>query len=100
MNSTTHIHLKRRPRAGGAKPQPFELRGTPESNKAVVRDFYDLAFNRRQPAEAVAKHVGNHYRQHNPGAADGSEAFGRKTQGGEASEHYGHRSRQSRRRAC
>jgi len=75
MNSSTHIHLKRRPRAGGAKPQPFEVTRTPESNKAVVRDFYDLAFNRRQPADAVAKHVGNYYRQHNPGAADGSEAF-------------------------
>jgi len=47
----------------------------PESNKATVREFYDLAFNQRQPAEAVAKHVGNYYRQHNPGAADGPEAF-------------------------
>ena len=51
------------------------MTNTPDSNKAVVRDFYDLAFNRRQPAEAVAKHVGNYYRQHNPGAADGREAF-------------------------
>ncbi len=75
MNSTTHIHLKRRPRAGGAKPPPFEVTRSPESNKAVVRDFYDLAFNRRQPAEAVGRHVGNYYRQHNPGAADGPEAF-------------------------
>jgi len=75
MNSTTHIHLKRRPRAGGAKPQPFEVTRTPESNKTVVREFYDLAFNQRQPAEAVAKHVGIYYRQHNPGAADGPEAF-------------------------
>ena len=51
------------------------MTNTPETNKATVRDFYDLAFNQRKPAEAVAKHVGSVYRQHNPGAADGSEAF-------------------------
>jgi predicted SnoaL-like aldol condensation-catalyzing enzyme len=39
---------------------------TPEQNKAIVREFYDLAFNQRQPEAAVAKHVGGMYRQHNP----------------------------------
>lgn len=46
-----------------------------ESNKAVVRDFYNLAFNLKQPEEAVAKHIGPSYRQHNPTAGDGSEPF-------------------------
>ena len=44
-------------------------------NKAIVHDFYDLAFNQKKPEEAVAKYVGPHYRQHNPGAPDGSAAF-------------------------
>ena len=45
-----------------------------EGNRAVVREFYDLAFNRKKPREA-AKHIGATYRQHNPTAPDGSEAF-------------------------
>jgi len=51
------------------------MTATLESNKAVVRDFYDLAFNQKKPAEAVAKHLGPVYRQHNPQAPDGGEAF-------------------------
>lgn len=46
-----------------------------EENKRIVREYYDLAFNQRKPEEAVAKHMGPYYRQHNPGAADGAEAF-------------------------
>ncbi len=46
-----------------------------EQNKAIVRAFYDLAFNDQQPAEAAAKYIGATYRQHNPGAADGAEPF-------------------------
>ena len=77
MNSPTHIHLKRNPARLVRSPneKQTEVTNAPESNKATVREFYDLAFNQRQPAEAVAKHVGNYYRQHNPGAADGREAF-------------------------
>jgi len=77
MNSASHIHLKRAPTplVRSSNPKQIEVTNTPESNKATVREFYDLAFNQRQPAEAVAKHVGNYYRQHNPGAADGPEAF-------------------------
>ena len=77
MNSPTHIHLKRNPARLVPSPngKQINVTNTPESNKATVREFYDLAFNQRQPAEAVAKHVGNYYRQHNPGAADGREAF-------------------------
>src|SRR5438132_12221979 len=46
MNSTTHIHLKRRPRAGGAKPPPFEVTRCPESNKSVGSDLCLHAFIR------------------------------------------------------
>lgn len=46
-----------------------------ESNKATVREFYDLAFNQRKPEEAVSMYVGRVYRQHNPGAGDGPGPF-------------------------
>jgi predicted SnoaL-like aldol condensation-catalyzing enzyme len=48
------------------------MTNTPETNRANVRDFYDLAFTQRRSAEAVAKYVGGVYRQHNPGAGDGA----------------------------
>jgi predicted SnoaL-like aldol condensation-catalyzing enzyme len=48
---------------------------TNEDNKTKVRDYYDLAFNQRRPEEAVEKYVGGYYRQHNPQAGDGPEAF-------------------------
>jgi len=46
-----------------------------EQNKITVREFYDLAFNQRQPDAAVAKYVGASYRQHNPMAGDGPAPF-------------------------
>ncbi len=46
-----------------------------EANKAVVHEFYNLAFNLKKPEEAVAKYVGPYYRQHNPSAGDGLEPF-------------------------
>ncbi len=46
-----------------------------ENNKRAVREFYELAFNQRQPAEAVARYVGGYYRQHNPLVGDGGEPF-------------------------
>jgi predicted SnoaL-like aldol condensation-catalyzing enzyme len=46
-----------------------------ERNKELVRDFYHLALNLKKPEEAVEKYLGPYYRQHNPGAADGAEAF-------------------------
>lgn len=46
-----------------------------EANKRIVREWNDLAINQRNPKEAVAKYLGPHYRQHNPGATDGAESF-------------------------
>lgn len=46
-----------------------------KTNKEMVRAFYDLAFNLKKPEEAVAKYLGPYYRQHNPMAPDGPDAF-------------------------
>ena len=46
-----------------------------ETNKEMVRNFYHLSLNLKKPEEATAKYLGPYYRQHNPGAADGAEAF-------------------------
>jgi predicted SnoaL-like aldol condensation-catalyzing enzyme len=46
-----------------------------ERNKRNVQAFYDLAFNRSQPAEAMAKFAGEVYLQHNPAVANGKQAF-------------------------
>src|SRR5690242_573113 len=46
-----------------------------DRNKAAVMDFYDLMFNQCKPREAVEKHVGDRYVQHNPGVGDGKQAF-------------------------
>ena len=46
-----------------------------EMNKKIVTEYYNLGFNQRKPEEAAAKYQGLYYRQHNPGAKDGAEAF-------------------------
>ena len=48
---------------------------SPDQNKANVKACYDLAFNQRQPEQAVNQYVGSSYRQHNPMAGDGPEPF-------------------------
>jgi len=47
----------------------------PESNKNTVRQFFEMAFNEKKPEEAVSRYMGSYYRQHNPQAGDGPEAF-------------------------
>jgi len=46
-----------------------------ERNKQTAMDFYDLMFNECKPREAIEKYAGEVYIQHNPGVADGKEAF-------------------------
>ena len=46
-----------------------------ERNKQTVVDYYELAFNDKQPELAVEKYLGQQYIQHNPQAPDGAEAF-------------------------
>ncbi len=46
-----------------------------ETNKKIVLAYTDLAFMQRKPEEAVARYLGPSYRQHNPGAGDGTESF-------------------------
>src|SRR5947207_9565700 len=48
---------------------------TIEHNKEVVVAFWNRVFAGRDPAGAVAEHVGATYTQHNPDTADGPEAF-------------------------
>ena len=43
--------------------------------KQVVLDFYDLAFVKRQPAQARTLYLSSEYKQHNPTAPDGAEVF-------------------------
>ena len=46
-----------------------------EQNKQTVTAFYDLMFNQCQPEEALRLYSGDVYVQHNPGVADGKQAF-------------------------
>ena len=46
-----------------------------ERNKKNVVAFYDLMFNQSQPAQAIERYTGDVYIQHNPGVADGKQAF-------------------------
>lgn len=46
-----------------------------EAHKRAVVEFYNLAFNDKQPEQAVERYVGPRYVQHNPQAPDGPEAF-------------------------
>ena len=49
--------------------------GTLETNKKVVIDFYNKAFNEHKPTEAMQLFVGEKYIQHNPFVADGKKPF-------------------------
>jgi predicted SnoaL-like aldol condensation-catalyzing enzyme len=43
--------------------------------KRIVLDFFDLAFVQREAAKAAERYPGTEYKQHNPLAPDGPEAF-------------------------
>jgi predicted SnoaL-like aldol condensation-catalyzing enzyme len=63
------------PLAFMAVSQAAATKTTAETNKKMVRDFYEMAFNSHQPTEAAKKYIGSKYIQHNPGVPDGAEAF-------------------------
>ncbi len=44
-------------------------------NKRNVLAFYDLAFTKSKPREAVERYVGATYTQHNPDVPDGKDGF-------------------------
>jgi predicted SnoaL-like aldol condensation-catalyzing enzyme len=46
-----------------------------DQNKQNAQAFYALMFNECRPAEAIARYVGDEYRQHNPGVGDGKQAL-------------------------
>lgn len=46
-----------------------------ERNKKNVIEFYDLAFNKCNPREAIEKYAGDDYIQHNPMVVSGKEGF-------------------------
>jgi predicted SnoaL-like aldol condensation-catalyzing enzyme len=46
-----------------------------DRNRETAISFYDLMFNQSRPAEAIEKHAGDEYIQHNPEVADGKRAF-------------------------
>jgi len=63
--------------------QPFPARGSErtaqatntETNKTLVREFYDLAFNQEKPSEAAARYLGTTYQQTTRLSATGPRAF-------------------------
>ena len=52
-----------------------------ERNKKTVVAFFTRAYNDHEPEDAVAKHVGSRYIQHNPDTPDGAAAFIESTKG-------------------
>jgi predicted SnoaL-like aldol condensation-catalyzing enzyme len=63
------------PGIAGADGAHGVSQGQLRRNKQTAVAFYDLAFNRKEPREAVERYVGPVYIQHNPLFADGAEAF-------------------------
>ena len=68
---------------GSAQPRPdgpldAVTAATPEvlaRNKRNVVEFYELAFNRSKPREAIEKYAGDTYKEHSPEVPDGKDGF-------------------------
>ena len=57
------------------RPMPVPAGTTPtEANRQLVVSFYEQFFNRHD-LSAAERYIGDTYRQHNPGVADGRKAF-------------------------
>lgn len=61
--------------AAAPHTQSTQVQNQLERNKTNVLAFYDLAFNQHQLQQAVDQYIGGEYIQHNPGVADGGQAF-------------------------
>lgn len=46
-----------------------------EQNKKNAMEFYDMIFNRCNPAEGIERYVGDEYIQHNPHVGNGKQPF-------------------------
>ena len=46
-----------------------------DDNKRLVTEFYELAINQQQPAEAARKYIELPYRQHNPEGLDAPDSY-------------------------
>jgi predicted SnoaL-like aldol condensation-catalyzing enzyme len=53
----------------------MNMRSVPDDNKQLVTEFYELAINQQQPAEAARRYIELSYRQHNPEVPDGPDGF-------------------------
>ena len=62
------------PRGRSPRRRSSRRTRTIDGLSGTVVEYYELAFNGKQPEEAVEKYVGSRYTQHNPQAADGTEA--------------------------
>lgn len=69
-------HARAQPRPDG--PLDAVTVATPEvlaRNKRNVVEFYDLAFNKNKPREAVERYVGDTYKEHSPDVPDGKDGL-------------------------
>jgi len=57
-----------------AAPTP-SMTSSAAGNGQLVRAFYELAFVDKKVEEAARQYIGGEYIQHNPGVADGAQAF-------------------------
>jgi predicted SnoaL-like aldol condensation-catalyzing enzyme len=51
------------------------MSGRSDRMKVDAIAFYELMFNHGNPADAIRRYAGATYTQHNPGVADGAQAF-------------------------